>query len=442
MPTTVQQLRFVAEQVTREKVGVEVTGVAVYRIAEPLIAFRMVNFSYPERAQEKLEELLGEMFVGAVRRLVANLSVEECLCRRKEGIAAELMREIVPVVSGQRPARRRHATAAGASSSTTIEIQDVRVLSQAVFANMQAKYRKEQERARARGRARDPARAGAGAGEGRSRDRPRAAGLRDRGGGAAPRGRGAEPARRARRQGQGGDRGARRPGGRGPAGDRAAGRADGRRRRPPRAPRDRAHARRARRPPPPARAGARARPGPRPARDRERRLPGAIQLSVARELPRIAMAFQQKLGEIHITAVNGANPFGVVAAAVESVLGLARSAGLELPKPKPCPPGKSRARQRSRRIPERALQSPAMAKSKPAGTLPKEIEPAYQLWTRGNVRGARQEAKRVLATKPADPEVAALAQRVLDDTRVDARTLQVGVGGVVFVAVILFLLFR
>jgi regulator of protease activity HflC (stomatin/prohibitin superfamily) len=146
VPTTVQQLRFVAEQVTREKVGVEVTGVAVYRIAEPLIAFRMVNFSYPERAQEKLEELLGEMFVGAVRRLVANLSVEECLSRRKEGIAEELMREIVPVVSGR--GRPDDATDAGwGIVMDTVEIQDVRVLSEAVFANMQAKYRKEQERA-------------------------------------------------------------------------------------------------------------------------------------------------------------------------------------------------------------------------------------------------------------------------------------------------------
>ena len=62
--------------------------------------------------------------------------------------------------------------------------------------------------------------------------------------------------------------------------------------------------------------------------------PGAIQLSVAHELPKIAQAFQQKMGEIHITAVNGANPFGTIAAAVESVLGLARSAGLQLPKPK------------------------------------------------------------------------------------------------------------
>ncbi len=146
VPTTVQKLRFVAEQVTREKVGVEVTGVAVYRIAEPLIAFRMVNFSYPERAQEKLEELLAEMFVGAVRRLVANLSVEECLSRRKEGIASELMREIVPVISGQ--GKPEDGTEQGwGVIMDTIEIQDVRVLSDSVFANMQAKFRKEQERA-------------------------------------------------------------------------------------------------------------------------------------------------------------------------------------------------------------------------------------------------------------------------------------------------------
>ncbi len=85
-----------------------------------------------------------------------------------------------------------------------------------------------------------------------------------------------------------------------------------------------------------------------------------------------------------------------------------------------------------------------MAKKQPEGTLPKEIEPAYQLWARGNVRGARQEAKRILA-KPAgeaNPEAQVLAQRILTDTSPDARTLQVGIGGVVFVAVILFLLFH
>ena len=144
VPTTVQKLRFSADQVTREKVGVEVTGLAVYRIAEPLIAFRMLNFSFPERAQQKLEEMLVEMFAGAARRLVANLSVDECLSRRKEGIATELMREIAPVVSGR--GRPDDETDMGwGVVLDTIEIQDVRILSSAVFSNMQARYRQTQE---------------------------------------------------------------------------------------------------------------------------------------------------------------------------------------------------------------------------------------------------------------------------------------------------------
>ena len=89
--------------------------------------------------------MLVEMFVGAARRLVANLTVEQCLTRRKEGLAAELMREIAPVVSGSGPARRRTHKGWGVVIDT-IEIQDVRVLQQQVFANMQARFRQEQER--------------------------------------------------------------------------------------------------------------------------------------------------------------------------------------------------------------------------------------------------------------------------------------------------------
>lgn len=144
VPTTVQRLRFTADQVTSEKVGVQVTGLAVYRIAEPVIAFRMLNFSYPERASEKLEHMLAEMFIGAARRLVANLSVEQCLTKRKEGIAAELMREIAPVVSGSGRVEDKTVKGWGVVIDT-IEIQDVRILSQNVFSNMQARFRQEQE---------------------------------------------------------------------------------------------------------------------------------------------------------------------------------------------------------------------------------------------------------------------------------------------------------
>jgi len=144
IPTTIQRIHFTADQITSEKVGVQVTGVAVYRIADPLVAFKMLNFSFAERASEKLEVMLGEMFVGAVRRLVANLTVEQCLTRRKEGLAVELMREIAPVVSGVGRPEDRAARGWGVVIDT-IEVQDVRVLSRTVFANMQARFRHEQE---------------------------------------------------------------------------------------------------------------------------------------------------------------------------------------------------------------------------------------------------------------------------------------------------------
>lgn len=144
VPTTVQRLHFVADQITQEKVGVKVTGLAVYRIAEPLIASRMLNFSYPERAQEKLAEMLEEMCIGASRRLIANLTVEQCLTRRKDALAVELYREIAPVVSGS--GRPEDTTDRGWGVIVdTIEIQDVRVLSPQVFANMQARFRNEQQ---------------------------------------------------------------------------------------------------------------------------------------------------------------------------------------------------------------------------------------------------------------------------------------------------------
>lgn len=144
VPTTVQRLHFVADQITQEKVGVKVTGIAVYRIAEPLIASRMLNFSFPERAQEKLAEMLEEMCVGASRRLIANLTVEQCLTRRKDALSTELVREIAPVVGGE--GRMEDVTDRGWGVVVdTIEIQDVRVLSGQVFSNMQARFRLSQE---------------------------------------------------------------------------------------------------------------------------------------------------------------------------------------------------------------------------------------------------------------------------------------------------------
>jgi len=140
VPTSFQRLSFTADQVSLEKVGIQVTGLAVYRIADPLIAYRILNFSFPERAQEKLEHTLTAMLVGATRRLVANLAVDDCIRKRKQGLAAELLEEIAPVVGGE--GRPEDGTDRGwGVVIDTIEIQEVRVLSAQVFDAMQAPFR-------------------------------------------------------------------------------------------------------------------------------------------------------------------------------------------------------------------------------------------------------------------------------------------------------------
>jgi flotillin len=137
LPTSIAKLSFVADQVTLEKVGVEVRGLAVYRIVEPLLAYRMID-----NDRSSLTDILREMFVGATRRIVAGLTLDECLTHRKERVAAALMAEIAPVLAGEGAAS--DATHAGwGVVLDTIEIQDVKVLSQEVFARLQAPFREQ-----------------------------------------------------------------------------------------------------------------------------------------------------------------------------------------------------------------------------------------------------------------------------------------------------------
>lgn len=137
VPTSIAKLVFSADQVTVEKVGVEVRGLAVYRIAEPLLAYRMM-----ERDRSSLTDILRDMFVGATRRIVASLTLDECIRHRKDQIAASLMAEIAPILAGSGTALDTSDSGWGVVLDT-IEIQDVRVLSAEVFSRLQAPYREK-----------------------------------------------------------------------------------------------------------------------------------------------------------------------------------------------------------------------------------------------------------------------------------------------------------
>ena len=137
VPTSIAKLTFSADQVTVEKVGVEVRGLAVYRIADPLLAFRMIDGD-----RTSLTEILRDMFVGATRRIVARLTLDECITHRKDMVAEALMGEIAPILAGEGAAS--DVTSAGwGVVLDTIEIQDVKVLSEEVFQRLQAPYREK-----------------------------------------------------------------------------------------------------------------------------------------------------------------------------------------------------------------------------------------------------------------------------------------------------------
>lgn len=137
VPTSIEKLTFAADQVTVEKVGVEVRGLAVYRIADPLLAYRMVDL---DRAS--LTSILNDMFVGATRRIVSRLTLDECLTHRKDRVAAALLEEIAPILAGEGSPDDMNPAGWGVVLDT-IEIQDVRVLSEEVFARLQAPYREK-----------------------------------------------------------------------------------------------------------------------------------------------------------------------------------------------------------------------------------------------------------------------------------------------------------
>ncbi|MCA2977031.1 MAG: hypothetical protein INH41_25135 [Myxococcaceae bacterium] len=426
VPTTVQRLQFTADQVTSEKVGVKVTGIVVYRIAEPLIAFRMLNFSFPERAQEKLATMMEEMCIGATRRLVANLTVDECLTRRKDALASELVREVAPVVSGS--GRPEDITTRGWGVVVdTIEIQDVRVTSAQVFANMQARFRQEQERVareaelvkqraiqlneasteqevelsrvsaqteirRKKQVAEEEARLEKITGDARVEEQRLAQERLARANQVAAERElqlaKIEAEREVRQRRQAAEEAAALEQQQGQARlAEAKQRADEKQALDAQLTEARLTQERLRHQVEAARLEAEAEQARHLARvaqevqqaevaharldvaEARRRLaeieaktvelevsrqallakleldrleklkaientlsPEAIQLAVAERLPALAQAFQQKMGEVHVTAVDGANPFGYIAAAVEGVMGLARSAGLDLPK--------------------------------------------------------------------------------------------------------------
>lgn len=128
VPLGAQTLHFFADQITAENQGVEIVGFAIWNVAAPERASQAVDFNEPEVGLARIGGQLREVVEAAIRREVANQTLEQVL--RQRAAMTELLRQELLAVAG-----------AWGLHLVSIEIKSVTILSRTLFENMQAKFR-------------------------------------------------------------------------------------------------------------------------------------------------------------------------------------------------------------------------------------------------------------------------------------------------------------
>lgn len=128
IPSTSQSVSFLADQITAENQGVEVAGFAVWKIADPEKASTCFDFTDSAAALATIGENLRQVVESAIRHQVANMTIEDVL-RKRGTIILQLKNELA------------YMAEQWGLVIETVEIRTVRVLSEQLFTQMQARFR-------------------------------------------------------------------------------------------------------------------------------------------------------------------------------------------------------------------------------------------------------------------------------------------------------------
>jgi len=128
IPSTAQSLNFTADQITSENQGVEVAGFSVWKIDDPQKVSTSFDFTDSAAALTSIGENLRNVVESAIRHQVANMTIEDVL--RKRGTIILQLKNELAYISGQ-----------WGLMIETVEIRNVKVLSDQLFKQMQAPFR-------------------------------------------------------------------------------------------------------------------------------------------------------------------------------------------------------------------------------------------------------------------------------------------------------------
>ncbi|MCP5499604.1 MAG: hypothetical protein H7A25_06845 [Leptospiraceae bacterium] len=138
IPTSMKEIVFKANQLTSDNVDIKVRGMVVYKINNPLKIYKLINFSNRPLAEEKLGHMIADMCRSYVKELVAVLSVEDCIRKRKEGIAETLKKSLSDVVSRENEG--------WGVEIVTVNVQDIFIQDLEIFQAMQMLYKSDKIR--------------------------------------------------------------------------------------------------------------------------------------------------------------------------------------------------------------------------------------------------------------------------------------------------------
>lgn len=123
VPTSLKQLTFQASQLTLDNIFIRLRGFVIYRISQPEKIYERISFWDRQSGEKKLALMIGEQCRSHCKWLVANMTLEDCLRKRKEAIADSLLKELGLVITEEK----------FGIVIESIDIQDVKIFEEPLF---------------------------------------------------------------------------------------------------------------------------------------------------------------------------------------------------------------------------------------------------------------------------------------------------------------------
>lgn len=128
VPTSLKQLNFQASQLTLDNIFIRLRGFVIYRISQPEKIYERISFWDRQSGEKKLALMIGEQCRSHSKWLVANMTLEDCLRKRKEAIADMLLKELGLAITEEK----------FGISIESIDIQDIKIIEETLFAAYQS----------------------------------------------------------------------------------------------------------------------------------------------------------------------------------------------------------------------------------------------------------------------------------------------------------------